>query len=40
MDWLEIALLIAVVIVPPLTAWRAYRMGYQAGIRDDRTRQI
>lgn len=39
MNVLNIALLILVVALPTLTAIRAYRKGYQAGIKDSKTRE-
>lgn len=36
---LNIALLILVVTLPTLTAIRAYRKGYQAGVKDSKTRE-
>lgn len=37
---LDAFLVILVMVIPSITAIRAYRKGYQAGMRDSRTREL
>lgn len=39
MDTQDILFVLALTLVPSAMAWRAYRVGYQHGLQDERRRQ-